>query len=246
MLLVIASASAGPTAGMGACVRGHFAREEGGERIGRVAREVPPSLEGLEEKRMASPVVGCRHGRAASAVETRLELTVVGRRRQERTEDLTTQTCPSHARARRVVVVGHGSPAAAGGPRPKYEGPCADGKNRKPNAIFCASPLVCAGIAALSHRDPSGQLAVVRGASQARSFATAGAGSLRAFRATRRGKRGDLVREPGADDPRMTRSRRSRPPPPPEPSPRRQRRHAGRAHDGRGGDHPRVLRRWRG
>ena len=57
--------------------------------------------------------------------DARFELAVVRRRRQERTEDLKTQTCPSHARARRVVVVGHGSPA----PRRRTAG--APGKLRR-------------------------------------------------------------------------------------------------------------------
>jgi hypothetical protein len=63
----------------------------------------------LNEKRIDSPVVGWRQGRAASA-DADLELAVVGGRRHQGFEDLKAQTCPPHARARRVVI-GHGSPA---------------------------------------------------------------------------------------------------------------------------------------
>ena len=56
----------------------------------------------------------------------RLELAVVGGRGEQRAEDLKAQTCPSHARARRVVVVGHGPPARRDVSVAASSGPYAD------------------------------------------------------------------------------------------------------------------------
>ena len=103
-------------------------------------------------------------------VDARLELAVVGGRGQQRSQDLKAQTCPSHARARRGVVVGHGPPAPPTS-RAAAKRPYAHGKNMG-SAIFCAKRgAPCGYIAPLTKRDPSGQLVVVIGASQAMSFA---------------------------------------------------------------------------
>ncbi len=98
---------------MSAGVRRDLARE-GGERIGGGARDVPPSLEGLEGE--AKGLTGRRvpPGAGRELVEARLELAVVSGCGHQGAEDLKAQTCPSHARARRGVVVGHGSPAPRG------------------------------------------------------------------------------------------------------------------------------------
>ncbi len=61
-------------------------------------------------KRIDSSVVGLRHRRPASFGDAPLELAIVGGCGQQRPKDLKAQTCPSHPRTRRVVVVGHGSP----------------------------------------------------------------------------------------------------------------------------------------
>jgi len=97
---------------MRAGVAGDLARE-GGEGILGVAGDVPPALDRLE--READRFTGGRvtPGTGGERLDARLELAVVGGGGHQGPEDLKAQACPSHARARRVVVVGHESPGGA-------------------------------------------------------------------------------------------------------------------------------------
>ena len=91
-------------------VRGDFARE-GGQRIASAARDVPPALDGLEREADGLAGGGVSPRTCGERLDVRLELAVVGGGGHQRPEDLKAQTCPSHARVWRVVVVGHGAPA---------------------------------------------------------------------------------------------------------------------------------------
>ncbi len=102
----------GAQAWVRAGVRGHLAREHSQGIVGG-ASDVPPALEGLEREADRLARGGVPPRALGELRDARFELAVVGGGRQEGTEDLKTQTCPSHARAGRAVVVGHGSPSAA-------------------------------------------------------------------------------------------------------------------------------------
>jgi hypothetical protein len=144
---------------MGPGVGGDLARERG-ERIVGAAGDVPPALDALEREVDGLAGRGVSPRARGERLDARLELAVVGGGGQERTEDLKAQTCPSHPRARRGSVIGHGPPGC---------GPCrserartyADGKNAG-SAIFCANRVDRRGyITPLTQRDPPGQLVVV-------------------------------------------------------------------------------------
>ena len=100
----------GGDARMRACVARDLAGE-GREGIGVGAGRVEPPLDCLKRKADALAGGGMSPRRGGEHFDAGLELTVVGRSCEERTDDHKTQACPSHA-DRRVVVVGHAPPRA--------------------------------------------------------------------------------------------------------------------------------------
>ena len=130
-----------------------------------------------------------------------------------------------------MVVVGHGPPAPRRGAPRRDEDPTPTGKTRAAPSSARTAWRARGYIAALTKRDPSGQLVVVSGASHAAASRRAAAGRPRAARAARRA----AARRSGAGTRRADSStngaaRRERAAPPAQPSPRRARRHARRPH----------------
>ena len=145
----------GADAWVRARVRRHLARE-GGERIVDAARDVPPSLDGLEREADGLAGRGVSPRASGELVDARFELAVVGGRGQQRTEDLKAQTCPSHPRTRRVVVVGHSPPGRRELDRGDARHPTPTGKTRAAPSSARTASGAGGYITPLTKRDPSG------------------------------------------------------------------------------------------